>query len=245
MSESTSATGATADEAPAPAKKATARRSRAAAKTEDKAPEIRDLINDDPALQAGRAQTGDDVETEVAREAQFPARFADGVAVEVAQRSVDVEHLDTDDPLNTTATHRKVFVLLKREWDLHTDEEKDVVHERNIRQVRQFMVSNGLRPDADVRFTGEEVVEVPQTGRFSNDSVRLVYEVSATPVSIVGADDDEDSDIELVHTVVAQDSASAQEQADYEAGTHERVAAGRGARVGDVPGAKPSLSATA
>jgi len=203
---------------------------------------LADDIAGDPLLKASYAEVGSDQEPEVAREAQHPSLIGDD-GVEVAQRSVDVPHLDTD-PEASTTEHRKQFVLLKREWDTHTDEQKATVHERNIRAVRQFLVGNGLRPTGDVEFAGEETVEVAQTGRLSNDSVVLTYTVSATPTVTTGSDLD-GKGIELVHTVIPQDGASAQEQADYEADTEARVLAARGVRVGTVPGPKPSLTATA
>jgi hypothetical protein len=209
--------------------------------------DITEVQDDDPTLRAARASVGDSLDASVSRSSQFPSLIgANGV--EVAQRTIDREHLDAD-PTASSSTYRKVFVLLNREWQEHTDDQKADVHTRNIRAVRQFMVGNGLRPTGDVKFVGEEVVKRPQTGHLSNDSVELTYEGGVTPIAAVvtdkGATVADGAPIEQLHTVVPQDGASAQEQADYEASSEERVRAGHLARVGDVPGPKPSLTATA
>lgn len=213
------------------------------ARTEEKAPDRADSVANDPTLLASRTEVGSDADPVVAREAQYPSRIGQP-EVEVAERTVDIATAE-EKAGTTSAVYRKRFVLLKREWDTHTAEQKKTVHERNIRAVRQFMVGNGLRPTGDTKLVDEKVTKVAQTGRLSNDSVVLVYETPATPVALTGADVTPDSDIELLHTVVPQDGASAQEQADYEADTQARVLAGRAARVGEVPGPKPSLTATA
>lgn len=201
----------------------------------------------DPALLASRADVGDSQPAAVARESQFPSLIGSN-GVEVAQRTIDREHLDSD-PTATATQYVKVFTLLKREYDEFSDEQKDRLHERNVRAVRQFMVGNGLRPTGDVKFASEEVVKVPQTGHLANDSVLLTYTGPAIPVAAVvteqGATLADGAKIEQLHTVIPQDGASAQEQADYEANTAERVRSSRLARVGDVPGPKPSLTATA
>ncbi len=212
-------------------------------KATEKAPDRADSVRNDPTLLASRTEVGDNADPVVAREAQFPSRIGQE-QVEVAERSVDIDTAE-EKAGTKSATYVKKFVLLKREWDTHTAEQKKDVHTRNVRAVRQFMVGNGLRPTGDTTFDGEEVEKVAQTGRLSNDSVTLTYSTPATPVALTGADVTPDSDIELLHTVIPQDGASAQEQADYEANTQARVLAGRAARVGTVPGPKPSLTATA
>lgn len=214
-----------------------------AAEPEEKAPDATDSPANDPTLLASRTPVGDNAEPVVAREAQFPSRIGQE-GVEVAERTVDIDTAE-EEAGTSSAVYIKKFVLLKREWDEHTAEQKGTVHERNVRAVRQFMVGNGLRPTGATSFDGEEVQEVAQTGRLSNDSVVLTYSTPATPTALTGSDVTEDADIELLHTVIPQDGASAQEQADYEASTQDRVLAGRAARLGEVPGPKPSLTATA
>src|SRR5690349_5914172 len=88
--------------------------------------DITEVKADDPALLASRADVGDSQPAAVARESQFPSLIGSN-GVEVAQRTIDREHLDAD-PTATATQYVKVFTLLKREYDEFTDEQKERLH---------------------------------------------------------------------------------------------------------------------
>lgn len=98
---------------------------------------------------------------------EFPALHGEE-EVEVAKRSQDVEAEATD-------THEKVFVLLKRDYEPNPD--KEDLHNRNIAATRQYMIHQGLRPEEDGSFVGEEDNE-------DGESVNLTYAVRAVPAVV-------------------------------------------------------------
>lgn len=132
---------------------------------------------------------------------QFPALFGKP-GVEVAERSADVDKA-------SSTLHEKVFVVPKADYDL----DAEGIHERNIVAVRQYMVNNGIRPDAKVTFDGEEKW-------WDGASVALRYKVSAVPASIAVAYDE-------AHTVMHQDGPTPTELADFQAKRVDRLIAAR------------------
>lgn len=150
----------------------------------------------------------------------------EGAAIEVAERTVD---LDTTSEAATegveggdkpTTMHVKDFVTTRREYD---SEDHDAVHERNFRAVRQYMVNQGLRPDAKVVFMGEE--DGPEVrNRPDRRSVILRYGVEAVPVVLADG-------MELVHTVIDQNGPTATQLATYQAKREERIRASHRALV--------------
>lgn len=125
-----------------------------------------------------------------ARLEQHPA-IVGQPGVEVAERTIDAEK-----PANTVV-HTKTFVTPKATWGT---EDQDAVHARNINAVRQAMVNQGLRPDADVKFA--KAYDWPYDGGIS---LGLDYEVKATPAVIAEKFDDR-------HLVVAQSGHTATDQ---------------------------------
>lgn len=152
--------------------------------------------DDFPAVAAESTETG----KRASRYRQHPALVGEP-GVEVAERSQDVD-------AQSTSTHRKVFVTLKRDY---TSTDTDQVHLRNQTAVRQYMVNQGIRPDASVRFAGERDHE-------DGVSLYLDYEVSAVPA--VTADD-----IETRHTVIPTDGPTAAERATHDAQREDRIRA--------------------
>lgn len=132
---------------------------------------------------------------------QFPALFGKP-NVEIAERSADVEKA-------SSTVHEKVFVVPKADYDL----DADGIHERNIVAVRQYMVNNGIRPDAKVTFAGEE-------DWWDGVSVALRYTVDAVPASIAVSYD-------TAHTVMHQDGPTPTELAEFEAKRVDRLVAAR------------------
>jgi hypothetical protein len=112
-----------------------------------------------------------------ASDLQFPS-LAGKPNVEVAKRTADTDK-------TTSTSFEKVFVLLRREWDVA---DKDAVHAASAVAVRQFLTNNGFRTDkVDVEFVGEEDVpgENPLTTNPYDRSVGLRYRVAAVPAAIV------------------------------------------------------------
>jgi hypothetical protein len=112
-----------------------------------------------------------------ASDLQFPS-MAGKPNVEVAKRTADTDK-------TTSTSFEKVFVLLRREWDVA---DKDAVHAASAIAVRQFLTNNGLRTDkVYVEFVGEEEVpgENPLTTNPYDLSVGLRYRVAAVPAAIV------------------------------------------------------------
>lgn len=205
------------------------------------APRSRKTKADDEAQNAEEPTVTDDTATDPAavstaspvgrhpRDTQHPALGSDGDAgVEVAERTVDI---DTAAEPQSSANTRKVFTVPASEWDELDDDGKEAVHDRNRRAVRQFMLSQGLRApaEAEVSFTGEERVKAGRGGRASlaAESVRLVYEVPATPVSTA-------TEFEDVHMVVspAPGTPTAEDQAKWEADAEGRVRRAHAVRDG-------------
>lgn len=135
------------------------------------------------------------------RARQFPALFG-SPEVEVAERTID----HGEEP---TSTHTKDFVTVRRDYDTG---DKDAIHENNIRAVRQYMVNQGLRPDAKVQFEGE--IDHP----FDKRSVVLRYTVGAVPAVVA-------TDFDVAHTVVSTEDETATERAEFDAKREERLAA--------------------
>lgn len=143
------------------------------------------------------------------RARQFPSLYGEQ-DVEVAERTIDRDEDENGTP-EPTVLHVKDFVTLKRDLEF---ESEDVVHARNINAVRQYMVNQGLRPDADVVFAGETDLGGPP-GR---QSVSLRYEVRAVPAVVA-------TDFDLRHTVITQ-GVTATERAEHDAKREERILAG-------------------
>lgn len=165
-------------------------------------------------------------------ERQHPSltNATDGEAIEVAQRSSDIDTAlpeGESEPGSDrtgdapTVTHVKDFVTTKREWD---SEDHDAVHERNKRAVRQYMVNQGIRPTADVVFMGEEVGD-PIRFREDLAKVTLRYGVTATPAVIAVG-------MEQVHVVIDQNGPTATELAEFQAAREQRILDGRAVTAG-------------
>lgn len=151
----------------------------------------------------------------------------EGVAIEIAERTIDLDTTsevagdpDADGGDEPTTQHVKDFVTLKRDWDA---EDHDAVHERNMRAVRQYMVNQGMRPDAKVVFMGETVGD-PVRYREDLASVTLRYGVEAVPAVVAVG-------MEQVHTVIDQNQPTAVTVAENEAGRIDRIRAGNAAKV--------------
>ena len=163
------------------------------------------------------------------RARQFPSLYSEqGQAVEVAERTIDREETEDGTPI-PDVLHVKEFVALKRDLEL---EGEDVVHARNINAVRQYMVNQGLRPDADVVFAGSTDLGGPP-GR---QSVSLRYEVRAVPAVVA-------TDFDLRHTVIRQ-GVTATERAEFDATREERIKRGYDAlREGTPEAERPNAAA--
>jgi len=157
---------------------------------------------------------------------QFPSLTdADnGEQIEVAERTIDLDTANEGSNL-ATDTHVKEFVTTQREWD---SEDHDAVHERNMRAVRQYMLAQGLRTDAEV--TVKDVIEVPshREDRPALGSVRLIYEVSAVPAVV-------STEFDTRHMVVNQTGPTATELAEYEASREQRIRDSHTALLGSPP----------
>lgn len=140
-----------------------------------------------------------------ARERQFPSLYGKP-DVEVAERTADTSE-------ESTGQHVKDFVTTREQWDSANQDEQ---HKANINAVRQYMLANGLRPDADVEFEGEH--DHP----FDPKSIVLRYGVSAVPAAVA-------VDFDLRHAVVVQDGPTPTERAEHDAGREARLAAGHDA----------------
>ncbi len=199
--------------------------------------EERDDVAVEPSTEADPTQVDDEVavtddaqptddDGRQLRTYQFPslADEGSGIPVEVSERTQDT----TVEP---TGTHTKVFVTTSAEWETA---DKEDVHERNIRAVRQFMVSNGLRPDGSVTFSGEERFG-GHPRRVGSESVALTYTIGDVVPTVLVNDE---KNYDLAHVVIEQEQNpyTATEQAEYEAGTSQRVLDARRVSVGDVPG---------
>jgi|SRR5215207_9002747 len=109
-----------------------------------------------------------------ARDLQFPSTVGKS-GVEVAERGADVD-------ATSSQSWEKVFVLLRREWDVA---DKDLRHEAHAIACRQYMASQGLRTVAHVSFVGEEDVPgEPDTLRAEDRSVALRYRITAVPAIV-------------------------------------------------------------
>jgi hypothetical protein len=154
------------------------------------------------------------------RARQFPALFG-SPDVEVAERTID-------HGTEPTSVHTKDFVTLRRDYGTAN---KDEVHENNKRAVRQYMVSQGLRPDAKVEFEGEH--DHP----FDETSIVLRYTVGAVPAVVA-------TDFDVLHTVVSTEDETATDRAEHDAKREERLAASHGVLREGTPEADRSEPAT-
>jgi hypothetical protein len=120
----------------------------------------------------------------------------------VAERTID-------HGTKPTSTHTKDFVTTRRDYETG---DADAIHEANKRAVRQYMVSQGLRPDAKVEFEGEH------NHPWDPASIVLRYTVGAVPAVVADTFD-------TVHTVVSTEDETATERAEHDAKREERLAA--------------------
>jgi hypothetical protein len=121
--------------------------------------------------------------------------------VEVAERTQDTDKAESGEFV-------KDFIVRRDQFDA---EDPDAVHARNATAVRQFMVNQGLRPDADVRFVGEE-------DHWDGVSVVLHYSVGAVPAAVA-------TSFGLAHTVIPSNGPTPEQLAAHEAKKEERVLA--------------------
>lgn len=154
------------------------------------------------------------------RERQFPSLYNESAqAIEIGERTIDNgDELGVAEP---TMIHVKDFVTLAR--DLETEGE-DAVHARNINAVRQYMVNQGIRPDAKVSFMGKTDLGGPP-GR---KSVALRYGVHAIPAVVA-------TDFDVRHVTIPQEGPSATERAEYDASREDRLKAGHDAARAGTP----------
>lgn len=122
---------------------------------------------------------------------EFPA--LDGApGVEVAERSADVTKADT-------LTHRKDFVLLKADYE---GNDKAELHRANVEAARQYLISQGMRPTGDGKFTSS-------TDHPDGVSITLHYDVPVVPaVTATVADEG----VDVVHAHVTLDDQRAAEK---------------------------------
>lgn len=121
--------------------------------------------------------------------------------VEVAERTQDTDEAESGEFV-------KDFVVRRDQFDA---EDPDAVHARNATAVRQFMVNQGLRPSADVRFVGEEE-------HWDGVSVVLRYSVGAVPAAVA-------TSFNLAHTVIPENGPTPEQLAAHEAGKEARILA--------------------
>lgn len=145
-----------------------------------------------------------------ARTTQFPALNG--------QEGVEVVERTADSDAETSKVFSKVFVVPRESYENGTAD-PDAVHARNMTAVRQFMVSQGLRPSADVRFVGEEDYPADTTGR----SIALRYEVPAVPASVASA-------FEVAHVTIPHDGLNARANKELVDSHADRVAASHAVR---------------
>jgi|SRR3954470_2608075 hypothetical protein len=145
-----------------------------------------------------------------ARTSQFPSLNGQE-GVEVAERTADSDK-------ETATVFSKVFVVPRESYENGTAD-PDAVHQRNMTAVRQFMVSQGLRPSADVKFVGEEDYPADTTGR----SVALRYEVPAVPAAVASA-------FEVAHVTIPHDGPNARANKELVDSHEDRVAASHAIR---------------
>lgn len=105
--------------------------------------------------------------------AEFPALVGEP-GVEVSERSAD-------QPKPDTLTHRKEFVLTLDSWE-HGD--KKEMHRANVGAMRQYLISQGMRPTGDGKF-------VSSKKHPDGKSVSLFYEVPVVPAVIAQETDPE------------------------------------------------------
>ena len=158
------------------------------------------------------------------RERQHPSltEAKNGEAIEVAERTIDIDTTSGQGSVEATVIHVKDFVTTRREWE---SEDHDAVHTRNFRAVRQYMVNQGIRPDADVVLMDVVIGDPPRRGREDLASVVLRYGVKAIPAVVAVG-------MEQVHTVIDQNGPTATQLAEYQAAREERIRASHAALIG-------------
>jgi hypothetical protein len=143
-----------------------------------------------PARDTPSTSTAPDQPNEEAAD-QFPALDGEP-GVEVSERSADVTKADT-------LTHRKDFVLLKREYGSN---DHDEMHRANVEATRQYLISQGMRPTADGKFAGSD--DHPD-----GVSIILHYDVPVVPAVTATVDDEGEA---VVHAHVTLDDQHEREQ---------------------------------
>ena len=123
---------------------------------------------------AAKKTAAKDVERDTMQD-QFPSEHGDD-ALEVARRSADVHEERSD-------VHVKVFVVNANE------EQTEEFHKRNVWAMRQYLISQGMRPTEDGHFVGAEDHE-------DGVSVRLTYECSVEPAHVA-------TDYDVAHAEVS------------------------------------------
>lgn len=123
-----------------------------------------------------------DVERDTMQD-QFPSEHGDD-ELEIARRSADVHE-------ERSGVHRKVFTVPPGTFV------DDDVHERNVWAMRQYLIHQGLRPEEDGHFVGEEKHE-------DGVSINLVYEVSVQPAHVA-------TDPAVSHAEVSPDGSTSTE----------------------------------
>lgn len=121
--------------------------------------------------------------------------------VEVAERTADTDEAEATEFV-------KDFVVPKAQFER---EDPDAVHARNATAVRQYMVNQGLRPDADVRFVGSD-------DWWDGVSVVLHYSVGAVPAAVATA-------FNLAHVVIPSNGPTPEQLAAHEAQKEQRILA--------------------
>lgn len=151
------------------------------------------------------------------RDRQFPSLHG-APEVEIAERSQDVTE-------PASSVHVKDFVTTKRDYE---SGDKDGMHARNTLAVRQYLMSQGLRPDAKVEFEGEHEHD------WDEKSIVLRYTVSVQPAATA-------TDYDVAHALVTED-VTATERAEFDAKRVDRLRIGYDARREGTPEADRPLA---
>lgn len=165
-----------------------------------------DIPADEAARAAENVDTGEvlvldrEEDTDVARERQAPS-LVGRPDVEVAERSADQHEPESVEFV-------KDFIVRRDQYEA---EDPDAIHARNATAVRQFMVNQGVRPDADVRFVGED-------DHWDGLSVVLHYAVPGVPAAVARS-------FGLAHTVIPANGPTPEQLAAHEAKKEERIIA--------------------
>jgi hypothetical protein len=165
----------------------------------------------------------------VARLVQHPSLTSapDGDAIEVAERTIDIDTANEGASAATTQ-HVKDFVVPLVDW--RNQDDQDEIHKRNKRAVRQGLLNQGLRlgNDDEVEFMGadEETLKSRREDRPLAGSVVLRYGVKATPAAVADAFGEQ-------HMIVSDGPfATAEEAFEFEVGRDDRLRESRLVRAG-------------